>query len=142
MLRLFTRLLHFGVAYEAKSTERELPSSRLVNAHWLPATADHFTSGQRQVNIANMSAPGPNEQSQQAAAPAPAAPVAAAPAEAPRPAVAADDNLACQWDKCAERCTSAEALFVSQDSPLSTVHIEAHWLLISRFVVLDISWHC
>lgn len=30
-----------------------------------------------------------------------------------RPSIAADDNLSCQWDKCTERCTSAEALFVS-----------------------------
>lgn len=35
--------------------------------------------------------------------------------EAPRQTVAADDNLSCQWDKCSERCTSAEALFVSYD---------------------------
>lgn len=32
-------------------------------------------------------------------------------AEAPRPSVASDDNLSCQWDKCSERCASAEALF-------------------------------
>jgi len=40
-----------------------------------------------------------------------AAPAPAAAAEAPRPAIAADDNLSCQWDKCSERCPSAEALF-------------------------------
>lgn len=40
-----------------------------------------------------------------------AAPAVAA--EAPRAPIAADDNLSCQWDKCSERCTSAEALFVS-----------------------------
>lgn len=33
--------------------------------------------------------------------------------EAPRPAAGSDDNLSCQWDKCSERCVSAEALFVS-----------------------------
>ena len=38
-------------------------------------------------------------------------------ADAPRPVVAADDNLSCQWDKCTERCTSAEALFVRQLRP-------------------------
>ncbi|KAK6585548.1 hypothetical protein PZA11_002275 [Diplocarpon coronariae] len=32
-------------------------------------------------------------------------------AEAPRPVIASDDNLSCQWDKCSERCSSAEALF-------------------------------
>ncbi|TVY73626.1 pH-response transcription factor, partial [Lachnellula suecica] len=32
-------------------------------------------------------------------------------AEAPRQSVAADDNLSCQWEKCSERCTSAESLF-------------------------------
>ncbi|KAE8451296.1 protein with putative role during mitosis [Mollisiaceae sp. DMI_Dod_QoI] len=47
-----------------------------------------------------MSAPDP----QQEATTAPAT-------EVPRPAIAADDNLSCQWDKCSERCTSAEALF-------------------------------
>ncbi|KAF4624243.1 hypothetical protein G7Y89_g13929 [Cudoniella acicularis] len=31
--------------------------------------------------------------------------------EASRPVIAADDNLSCQWDKCSEKCTSAEALF-------------------------------
>ncbi|PBP26498.1 transcription regulator PAC1 [Diplocarpon rosae] len=31
--------------------------------------------------------------------------------EAPRPVIASDDNLSCQWDKCTERCPSAEALF-------------------------------
>jgi hypothetical protein len=36
----------------------------------------------------------------------------AAPAADARPTtIAADDNLACQWEKCSERCTSAEALF-------------------------------
>lgn len=40
-------------------------------------------------------------------------------AEAPRQVIAADDNLSCQWDKCNERCTSAETLFVSkQDSEI------------------------
>ncbi|CZR54379.1 probable pH-response transcription factor pacC/RIM101 [Phialocephala subalpina] len=39
------------------------------------------------------------------------APTSTAAPEAPRPAIAADDNLSCQWDKCSERCTSAEALF-------------------------------
>lgn len=43
---------------------------------------------------------------------APAAPAA----EGSRPAVTADDNLACQWDKCSDRCASAEALFVSLPS--------------------------
>lgn len=55
-------------------------------------------------------APAQEPQPEAAAAPAPAA---AAAAEAPRPAIAADDNLSCQWDKCSERCPSAEALFVS-----------------------------
>ncbi|KAG0646990.1 pH-response transcription factor, partial [Hyphodiscus hymeniophilus] len=38
---------------------------------------------------------------------------AAAPVETPlpRPVIAADDNLSCQWDKCTERCVSPEALF-------------------------------
>ncbi|PVH86842.1 hypothetical protein DL98DRAFT_510316 [Cadophora sp. DSE1049] len=49
-------------------------------------------------------APAQEPQPEAAAAPAPAA-------EAPRPAIAADDNLSCQWDKCSERCPSAEALF-------------------------------
>jgi hypothetical protein len=40
---------------------------------------------------------------------APAAPTA----EGSRPAVTTDDNLACQWEKCSDRCASAEALFVS-----------------------------
>lgn len=44
----------------------------------------------------------------------PAAPVAAPAAEAPKPvATAESDSLSCQWDKCSEKCTSAEALFVS-----------------------------
>jgi len=30
-------------------------------------------------------------------------------AEVPRPAV--DDSLSCQWEKCSEKCSSAEALF-------------------------------
>ena len=29
-----------------------------------------------------------------------------------RQSIAGDDNLACQWEKCSERCTSAENLFV------------------------------
>jgi len=53
-------------------------------------------------------APAQEPRPEAAAAPAPAA---AAAAEAPRPAIAADDNLSCQWDKCSERCPSAEALF-------------------------------
>jgi hypothetical protein len=48
----------------------------------------------------------PAQEQQQDAAPAAAA------ADAARQSIAADDNLACQWDKCSERCTSAEALFV------------------------------
>jgi len=44
-------------------------------------------------------------------------PAAPAPAPAPTAAeitrqVSNDDNLACQWDKCSERCESAEALYV------------------------------
>ncbi|KAG9235299.1 transcription regulator PAC1 [Amylocarpus encephaloides] len=35
---------------------------------------------------------------------------AAAP-DAPKPVVADTDSLSCQWDKCSEKCTSAEALF-------------------------------
>ncbi|KAH6682096.1 transcription regulator PAC1 [Halenospora varia] len=31
--------------------------------------------------------------------------------EVARPVVTGDDNLSCQWDKCSEKCTSAEALF-------------------------------
>jgi len=54
-----------------------------------------------------MSAPA-QEPQQQDVAPAAAA---AAAADA-RQSVAADDNLACQWEKCSERCTSAENLFV------------------------------
>ncbi|KAL2074783.1 hypothetical protein VTL71DRAFT_8562 [Oculimacula yallundae] len=54
-----------------------------------------------------MSAPA-QEPQQEAAAPVAAATTAV---EAPRPVVAADDNLSCQWDKCSERCPSAEALF-------------------------------
>jgi hypothetical protein len=53
----------------------------------------------------------------------PQEPAPAAAPEAPRPAVAADDNLSCQWDKCSERCTSAEALFVSKlaNRPLTMI---------------------
>ncbi|RDW71105.1 putative pH-response transcription factor pacC [Coleophoma cylindrospora] len=47
-----------------------------------------------------------DQQAQQVAAPAPQQ------AEVARAVVAADDSLACQWDKCSERCASAEALFV------------------------------
>ncbi|KFY86329.1 hypothetical protein V500_07688 [Pseudogymnoascus sp. VKM F-4518 (FW-2643)] len=32
-------------------------------------------------------------------------------AQVTRPTVASDDNLACQWDKCTERCQSPEALY-------------------------------
>ncbi|KFY48247.1 hypothetical protein V496_10299, partial [Pseudogymnoascus sp. VKM F-4515 (FW-2607)] len=32
-------------------------------------------------------------------------------AQVARPSVASDDNLACQWDKCTERCQSPEALY-------------------------------
>ncbi|KAI9050021.1 hypothetical protein LZ554_006166 [Drepanopeziza brunnea f. sp. 'monogermtubi'] len=62
-----------------------------------------------------MSAPAPEpqqhqqQQQQQQQPPEVAAPPAAT--EAPRPVIAADDNLSCQWDKCSERCPSAEALF-------------------------------
>lgn len=37
--------------------------------------------------------------------------VTAASVEPHRQSISADDNLSCQWDKCSERCTSAEALF-------------------------------
>jgi len=68
-----------------------------------------------------MSAPDqtqPMQQQQQQQQPAPVAPVVAAPAPvaaipAPQQQPVGDDNLACQWDKCSERCTSAEQLFVS-----------------------------
>ncbi|KAL5354619.1 hypothetical protein ACLOAV_000708 [Pseudogymnoascus australis] len=32
-------------------------------------------------------------------------------AQVARPSVTSDDNLACQWDKCTERCQSPEALY-------------------------------
>ncbi|RFU34763.1 hypothetical protein B7463_g1518, partial [Scytalidium lignicola] len=41
---------------------------------------------------------------------APAASSSSAPASASRPA-ASDDSLACQWERCSEKCPSAEALF-------------------------------
>ncbi|KAH8595556.1 hypothetical protein B0O99DRAFT_543524 [Bisporella sp. PMI_857] len=54
----------------------------------------------------------PQQQQQQAPQQPEQQPVAPpAVAEAPRPVPAADDNLSCQWDKCSERCTSAEQLF-------------------------------
>jgi hypothetical protein len=56
-----------------------------------------------------MSAPAQEPQQQDVA---PAAAAAAAAAADARQSVAADDNLACQWEKCSERCTSAENLFV------------------------------
>lgn len=46
-------------------------------------------------------------QDQQTPTAAPAAPAT----EPPRQQHAADDNLACQWDKCNERCDSPEALY-------------------------------
>lgn len=55
--------------------------------------------------ITTMSAPAQEPQQEVAAT--------ATPVEAPRQTIAADDNLSCQWDKCSERCPSAEALFVS-----------------------------
>ncbi|CZT50491.1 probable pH-response transcription factor pacC/RIM101 [Rhynchosporium secalis] len=58
-----------------------------------------------------MSAPAQEAQQEAVAAPVAAAATASTAAEAPRPVVAADDNLSCQWDKCSERCPSAEALF-------------------------------
>ncbi|EHK99128.1 putative pH-response transcription factor pacC/RIM101 [Glarea lozoyensis 74030] len=43
-------------------------------------------------------------------------PAAAPAAEAPKPVAAAEtDSLSCQWDKCSEKCTSAEALFLHQE---------------------------
>jgi hypothetical protein len=46
--------------------------------------------------------------------------------EASRPAITADDNLSCQWDKCTERCTSAEALFVRLLSSSVTLSINQY----------------
>lgn len=40
-----------------------------------------------------------------------AATTADASAQVARLSVGSDDNLACQWDKCTERCESAEALY-------------------------------
>jgi Zinc finger, C2H2 type len=59
-------------------------------------------------------------------------------AEAPKPIAAAttdsdSDSLSCQWDKCSERCTSAEALFVSDRTPPSITTSLAHKVLISPF---------
>lgn len=56
-----------------------------------------------------------SSQDQHAPVPAPtaAATTAATASEAPRQHAAADDNLACQWDKCTEHCESPEALYVS-----------------------------
>ncbi len=57
----------------------------------------------------------PAQEQQQDTAAAAAAPTATA--DSSRQSIAADDNLACQWDKCSERCSSAEALFVSSMLP-------------------------
>jgi hypothetical protein len=38
----------------------------------------------------------------------------------------ADDSLSCQWEKCSERCTSAEALFVRGLYPLLFTVIHLH----------------
>ena len=57
-----------------------------------------------------MSAPAQEQQQDTASA-------TAATADSSRQSIAADDNLACQWDKCSERCSSAEALFVSSLLP-------------------------
>jgi len=40
-----------------------------------------------------------------------------------RQSIAADDNLACQWEKCNERCTSAENLFVCPDGQMSSPYL-------------------
>jgi len=54
----------------------------------------------------------------------------AAPAgEASRPAIVDNDNLACQWDKCSDRCPSAEALFVRSamsHEPAKLTHAGPH----------------
>ncbi|PBP28787.1 transcription regulator PAC1 [Diplocarpon rosae] len=60
-----------------------------------------------------MSAPGPEQQQQQQQQQPQHQDVTSSTTatEAPRPVIASDDNLSCQWDKCTERCPSAEALF-------------------------------
>lgn len=56
------------------------------------------------------------ELKQEAPTAASAAASSSAPASAAaRPPAATDDTLACQWERCSEKCPSAEALFVSFD---------------------------
>lgn len=77
---------------------RTLPPQALTSA-FLEASEAHWPAQQP---LVMSTVPAQDQQQQDAATTT---------VEAPRQTVTADDNLSCQWDKCSERCTSAEALF-------------------------------
>jgi hypothetical protein len=98
--------------HESRITNHE---SRITN-HQSPIT-NHQSPITNHRSPITMSA-APQEQQQDTATAT--ATAAATSADVSRQSIAADDNLACQWEKCSERCTSAEALFVSWPILLSS----------------------